>query len=292
MKTILVTGASGFLGSNLISYLLDKNYYVIGVDKKKNFLINKKFYFINSSLDNLRINKRKIDIIIHLAAFSGEKFFLDNPVIKIVEEIKSLNNIINIAKKNNVKNFIFSSSEWVYGDYFKKKIFEKDFYKDCNISSYYSLSKRFAEDIIRVQYKKKILNNYTILRLGIIYGKREYANSAVEGIFNDIKNKKAFFINGGLESARRFIYVDDVSKAIIKSINLRKPNIINISGPTLVSLKKIIKSSQMLLKNDNIKLKNFNKRNIIIRDISNKLSKKILRWSASINFANGIKKLL
>jgi len=291
MKTILVTGASGFLGSNLISYLLDKNYYVIGVDKKKNFLINKKFYFINSSLDNLHINKRKIDIIIHLAAFSGEKFFLDNPVIKIVEEIKSLNNIINIAKKNNVKNFIFSSSEWVYGDYFKKKIFEKDFYKDCNISSYYSLSKRFAEDIIRIQYKKKILNNYAILRLGIIYGKREYANSAVEGIFNDIKNNKKVIINGSLKSSRKFIYVDDISKAIIKSINLKKPHTLNIAGTSLISLKQIIKNSANVLKK-NYLVKNYNKNNLVVRNVSNKLSKKILRWHAEIGFFKGLKKLI
>jgi UDP-glucose 4-epimerase len=292
MAKILITGTSGYLGSNLINKLSHKKYNILGIDKKKN-LNNKHVKFLQTDIRKLKIPKSFYpDVIIHVGSLNSEKFYKKNAIGSYNLDINSTLKILEIASAYKVKNLIFASSEWVYGDHNKYKILKENTLIDKNsIKSFYALSKIISEDLIKIFYENKLIKNYIILRLGIFYGKREKPNSAVEGIFNDIKNNKEVIINGSLKSSRKFIYVDDISQAIIKCINLKKPHTLNIAGTSLISLKEIIKNSAKVLKKDYL-VKNYNKNNLVIRNISNKLSKKILRWHPEIGFYKGLKKLI
>jgi nucleoside-diphosphate-sugar epimerase len=293
MQKILITGTSGYLGSNLINKLSHKKYNILGVDKKKNLNNNKHVKFLQTDIRKLKIPKSFYpDVIIHVGSLNSEKFYKKNPIGSYNLDINSTLKILEIASVYKVKNLIFASSEWVYGDHNKYKILkENTLIEKSAIKSFHALSKIISEDLIKIFYENKLIKNYIILRLGIFYGKRKKPNSAVEGIFNDIKNNKEVIINGSLKSSRKFIHVDDISQAIIKSINLKKPHTLNIAGTSLISLKEIIKNSATILKK-NYLVKNYNKNNLVVRNVSNKLSKKILRCSPSISFINGIKKLL
>jgi UDP-glucose 4-epimerase len=293
MQKILITGTSGYLGSNLINKLSHKKYNILGVDKKKNLNGNKHVKFLQTDIRKLKIpNSFYPDVIIHVGSLNSEKFYKKNPIGSYKLDINSTLKILEIAAAYKVKNLIFASSEWVYGDHNKYKILKENMLIDKNtIKSFYALSKIISEDLIKIFYENKLIKNYIILRLGIFYGKRKKPNSAVEGIFNDIKNNKEVIINGSLKSSRKFIHVDDISKAIIKSINLKKPHTLNIAGTSLISLKQIIKNSANVLKKIYL-VKNYNKNNLVVRNVSNKLSKKILRWHAEIGFFKGLKKLI
>jgi nucleoside-diphosphate-sugar epimerase len=290
---ILITGTSGYLGGNLVNKLSHKNYNILGVDKKKNLNNIKNSKFLKTDIRKLKIPKSFYpDVIIHVGSLNSEKFYKKNPIGSYNLDINSTLKVLEIASAYKVKNLIFASSEWVYGDHNKYKILrENTLIEKSAIKSFYALSKIISEDLIKIFYENKLIKNYIILRLGIFYGKRKKPNSAVEGIFNDIKNNKEVIINGSLKSSRKFIHVDDISQAIIKSINLKKPHTLNIAGTSLISLKEIIKNSATILKK-NYLVKNYNKNNLVVRNVSNKLSKKILRWHAEIGFFKGLKKLI
>lgn len=293
MMKILITGTSGYLGGNLVNKLSHKNYNILGVDKKKNLNNIKNSKFLKTDIRKLKIPKSFYpDVIIHVGSLNSEKFYKKNPIGSYNLDINSTLKVLEIASAYKVKNLIFASSEWVYGDHNKYKILrENTLIEKSAIKSFYALSKIISEDLIKIFYENKLIKNYIILRLGIFYGKRKKPNSAVEGIFNDIKNNKEVIINGSLKSSRKFIHVDDISQAIIKSINLKKPHTLNIAGTSLISLKEIIKNSATILKK-NYLVKNYNKNNLVVRNVSNKLSKKILRWHAEIGFFKGLKKLI
>ena len=99
-------------------------------------------------------------------------------------------NLIELANKKKIKNFIFASTQWVYNfNSFKEKN-ESDLIDISKVKSEYSLSKLVSENNLRQNYETKNLNT-TILRFGIIYGPRFKNLSAVESIFyNSIENNK------------------------------------------------------------------------------------------------------
>ena len=155
IKKILITGANGYIG-NCLFHILKAKFSVIGIDKTDNN--NKKIHIINmldkKKLDII-ISKIKPDLIIHLAAQSlvdekinNNKYFKNNIVVT--------KNLIDIMKKNNIKNIIFSSTASVYK---KQKLIlkEKSLLKPI---STYAKTKLLCEKII----KKEININSVILR--------------------------------------------------------------------------------------------------------------------------------
>jgi nucleoside-diphosphate-sugar epimerase len=293
MNKILVTGSNGFIGQELTRQLIQKNFNVIGVDIKKNKLIKSKYLkSIILDLSKKKIsNIKNVDVIVHLSATVGDNFFNKNFNYYYLKDIQSLLNILQFASKNKVKNFVFASSEWVYGDNKNSyRIFENKPLLKNSIQSFYGLSKIISENLIKTLYLNKKIINYVILRFSIVYGKRKKPGSAVEGIFTEIKNNNKIIINGSKNSSRRFINVKDLCNGIVKAIKVRKPNIINLSSNQLISLKNIIDISQKILKKK-VKIHNINRNNLVIRNIDNSKAKKILKWKPKVNIINGIKEL-
>ena len=115
MKTYLVTGGSGFIGSNICKLLLNKGYFVISFDNnsrkkiKYQKIIHKNIKYIDGNiLDFKSLNKidKKIHGIFHLAFINGTKFFYQYPEKVLNVGVVGILNIINFAKKKKLKNFI------------------------------------------------------------------------------------------------------------------------------------------------------------------------------------------
>ena len=156
------------------------------------------------------------------------------------------------------------------------------------LKSLYAKSKLKSEfDLKRFYLKNKI--DISILRFGIIYGNRKKKGSAVENIFHQIINKKLLKI-GSYKTSRKYIHINDICVSILKSIDLKGLNILNIQGNELVSLKKLILISQKIM-NKKIRVIETNQKNPSIRNINNKITNKKLRFRPKINIFEGLKNI-
>ena len=168
-ETIVVTGASGFIGSHLVDFLLSKGCVVIGIDnmrtgKEENLasaISNDKFRLANADIRDSKLStmiEEDIDTIFHLAAISSIKKSVEDPLLVNDVNVNGTINVLELARKKNVNRFVFSSSAAIYGDPVKMPVRE-DF--PFNPLSPYAASKIAAEMFIQ-SYGKSFGMNTTI----------------------------------------------------------------------------------------------------------------------------------
>ena len=226
MKTVIVTGGLGFIGSNLINILNSKNYFVINIDKLtyasnlKNInsrIKNYKFYkgdINNKNLIKNILNKYNPSIIYNLAAETHVDRSIDGPKNFINSNILGVFNILESIKnhKNKIKLIQISTDE-VYGDIKKNyKSKENDAY---NPSSPYAASKASGDLLIK-SYIRTYKLNAIITNCCNNYGPNQYPEKLIPTIiYNLIKNKSRPIYGNG-KNIREWIYVKDHCNALIK----------------------------------------------------------------------------
>lgn len=197
MKFILI-GGSGFVGTNLSKFLVNKNHLVINISRKKrNFTIKNEYYF---KLDKkYLIRKKKIfenAIIIFLIGKSHNSSNYFNYSSEVKSEIDWMNFFFNISQKKKCKWILISSGGTIYGDS-KKTNSEKD---ELKSDTTYSLSNYIKETLFKI-YSNFFKYNYIILRLSNPFGPHQNFLSK-QGIISKIifcilKNKKLNLLNNG-----------------------------------------------------------------------------------------------
>lgn len=291
IKKIVITGSESFIGKALISELQTMDYDIIGFDSLKPN--NPTYEFHQTDIRNPEIVKMipsNTDVLIHLAALSRDPDCKNNAFECFDVNVMGTLNLVKAAKINNVKQFIFASSEWVYDKFIDLE--EKNEDADINISNHsseYALSKLVTESNLRQQHSNGFCN-VTILRFGIIYGPRKSNWSAVESIFSQIKNQDKVTV-GSLKTGRRFVHVVDIAKGITGSFGLEGFNIINLTGNDIVTLKDIIDTAQIIF-NKKIEVLESNPEQISVRNPSNLKAKKIIKWEPKIDLKTGLESLL
>ena len=234
MKKILITGGSGFIGSNLINYLIKKNYKICNIDKlsevstpeKFKVLINKrnyKFYKANLLNKNKVKNifyKFKPDFIINFAAEShvdrsidDPSFFLKNNILLSINLFEIFKNFSKVHKKSI---FFHISTDEVFGSILKGSYAESACY---NPSSPYASSKA-STDLIAISFIETYKLPIKILNLCNNFGPYQFLEKYIPTvIFNLIKNNKAPIYGNG-KNIREWIFVQDTCEAIYKVLKL------------------------------------------------------------------------
>ena len=226
MKTVIVTGGLGFIGSNLINILNSKNYFVINIDKLsyasnlKNInsrIKNYKFYkedINNKNLIKNILNKYNPSIIYNLAAETHVDRSIDGPKNFINSNILGVFNILESIKnyKNKIKLIQISTDE-VYGDIKKNyKSKENDAY---NPSSPYAASKASGDLLIK-SYIRTYKLNAIITNCCNNYGPNQYPEKLIPTIIYNLIKNKSIPIYGNGKNIREWIYVKDHCNALIK----------------------------------------------------------------------------
>ena len=290
-KKIIITGSESFIGKTLIKQLQSKDYEIIGFDSI--LPQNPTYEFHQVDIRNSKIYDlipKNTDILIHLAALSRDPDCKNKAIECFDVNVMGTLNLIKAAQLQNVKQFIFASSEWVNDEFIENE--EKDENSQINIfnhDSEYALSKLVTESNLRQQYNNGFCN-VTILRFGIIYGPRKSNWSAVESILNQVKTQDKVSV-GSLKTGRRFVHVSDIANGIIHSFGLDGFNIINLTGNKINTLKDIIELSQEIL-GKKIEVFENNSNQISIRNPSNNKAKKLINWEPQINLKSGLESLL
>lgn len=257
-RKILVTGNAGFIGSNLSQKLLELGDKVFGVDnfndyynpktKEKNIaklLKQNQFQqFRTDILDfkaiELIFKDRQPEIVVHLAARAGVRPSLENPELYLQVNAIGTKNLLEIAKKYRVKQFIFASSSSVYGNQIKVPFSETDIL-DKPVSPY-AATKLEGEKLCQ---ECKIPT--TVLRFFTVYGPKGRPDMAPYLFTEAILKDKPIIRYGDGSTSRDYTYIDDIVSGIIAALN--KPlafEIINLGNNRPVSLNEFIKIIERL----------------------------------------------
>ncbi len=313
MKKVVVTGGNGFIGSNLINYLLDKDFYVINIDKCKysrnSYLLknikNKKYNFFKIDIKDQKIFKIffkfKPDAIFNLAAETHVDRSIDNPKDFIDTNILGTFNILENIRKYEKKfkkkiKLIHVSTDEVYGD-LKKNIRSSES-SPYQPSSPYSASKASADHLIK-SYVRTYDMEAVISNCCNNFGPGQFPEKLIPKLIFNILNNKPLPIYGKGLNTREWIHVEDHCKALLliykkgkngESYNIGSKN--NISNLNLTKiLLKIIGDKINIGKNVKIKfVKDRPGHDLRYALNSNKIFKK-LKWQPNKKFETGLKEV-
>lgn len=287
---IFVTGSEGFVGKRLVSHLKNKGIEVTGVDIVK---------ALGSSTMAADIKSHKIsdfipaqvDAMIHLAGLTRNPDCQNKGYACFDANVMATLNLIDAAQTAGARQFIFASSEWVYGEW-KDACLIKDEETPLNahgLSSEYAFSKLVSEVNLRQKYNHGFCPT-TILRFGIIYGPREKNWGAVESLFNAVKTQEEIKV-GSLKTGRNFVHVDDIVSGIVNSLGLGGFNIINLQGDKFITLRDVIETSKRIL-DKNPKVIETSADNYNLRNVSNAKAARLIKWKPCIVLPEGLNSLM
>lgn len=286
---VVITGAKGFVGQEIALQCKKKGIDVLGID----IVDTDERNYHKADITTYGIKEiipEECDAIIHLAALSRDKDCKNNAYNCFNMNVMGTLNLIEAAQQRGVKNFIFASTEWVYGTFLENEIKNEDSFIDIEQqNSEYALSKLVSEANLRHKYQNGFCN-VSILRFGIIYGPRPSNWSAVETLFNDVRTKDTIFV-GSLRTGRCFIHVSDIAAGTVKAIGMKGFNLINLQGDRFVTLGDIIETSQKLL-NRTVAVTEKTPDDFNMRNVSNKKAKVLLKWEPQFNIEKGLRTLL
>jgi UDP-glucose 4-epimerase len=223
MKKVLVTGGAGFIGSNLVDLLLKNDYEVMVVDNQSanghdEYYWNsdaKNYQFDLSSFDHIETLTeicKECDYVFHLASDVSIPYCIDNPDKSYLNNVSSLCNVLEVARKSKVKRVVFSSTAAIYG-LTDKMCLETDTPDPLNP---YSVSKLSGEYLMKMY--SDLYNVQTVtLRYFNVYGPRQPKSgqyAPVMGIFLDqMRDGKSLTVVGDGRQTRDFIHVSDIALA-------------------------------------------------------------------------------
>jgi len=309
MKKIIVTGGLGFIGSNLIDLLINKNYFVINIDKvtyssnfynTKEHKSSKKYKFIKCDIGEKKLKKilfkYKPIAVFNLAAETHVDRSIDSPKNFIKSNIVDVFNLLECFKEYSKKNkskLIHVSTDEVYGDILSGRSSELYPYKP---SSPYAASKASSDHLVS-SYVRTYKIPAIVTNCSNNYGPKQHPEKLIPKLIYNILNNKPLPIYGKGTNSREWIYVKDHCEALLKVfISGKIGEFYNIgSNKNLnnlqVSRELIIKSKSIIKVGKKVKI-------LFVKDRpghdvryalnSNKIKKK-LGWSAKTNFEKGIK---
>ena len=225
----LVTGGAGFIGSNLCEAILNMGYSVRCLDdfstgKRKNiesFLSNKNFELIEGDIrdfDTCMKACEGIDYVSHQAAWGSVPRSIEMPLLYEEINIKGTINMMEAARRNNVKKFVYASSSSVYGD---EPNLPKTEDRVGKVLSPYALTKKTDEEYGRLYTKLYGLETIGF-RYFNVFGRRQdpdgYYAAVIPKFIKQLLNNESPKINGDGKQSRDFTYIDNVIEANLKGM--------------------------------------------------------------------------
>ena len=295
LTNVLVTGATGFIGTNLIYRLLDSNYNISIFSHKKSKMQNIKniipkldVYEINFSKPHIikeKIKKIKPDIVYHLASYGVNYHQTAYDKIINTNILGTLNLFNAISEYGNVNKVINLGSCFEYNPK-SKKMKEVD---EINPQTVYGISKVGQTNIAEYFCKQKNLPVIT-LRVFNTYGPFENQNRLIPSIILSMLNHKKVNINNP-NDVRDFVFVKDVVEGLVRASKIKKSGeILNIGTSKGYQVKEIVKKLSKIAKYDNIvfhESKTHEYEGKIVADITK--SKSILKWEPKYTIDKGLK---
>ena len=303
MKKIVITGAAGFIGSNLVDRFIHEGFFVYGIDNlitgsmdnlsHLNSMNN--FDFVNHDVTKYIDIKDKIDYVFHFASPASPIDYLEYPIQTLKANAIGGHNALGLAKKNNAK-FILASTSEVYGDPLEHPQKESYFGNVNPIGprSIYDEAKRFIESMTisyHVYHKLRV----SIVRIFNTYGPRMRIDDGrvLPTFIKQAASNKNLTVNGDGTQTRSFCYIDDLVNGILQLMKSEYSYPVNIGNDDEVTINEIASTLISILNSDSKIIYNqLPEDDPLKRKPDLSLAKKILNWSPKINNKDGFKMLI
>jgi UDP-glucuronate 4-epimerase len=258
MKTILITGGAGFIGSHLVDRLMaEGDWQITIIDDFNNFydpsikranikrhLALADFRLIEADIrdyDGIRqaLGETRFDCIVHLAARAGVRPSLTEPRLYVETNINGTMNLLELARERGTKQFVFGSSSSVYGENEKVPFREDD--PIFNPISPYAATKA-AGELICHTYSHLYGMRIVCLRFFTVYGARQRPDLAIHKFAKLISAGKEIPVFGDGTSRRDYTYIDDIIAGVRAAIDYDQTNyeVINLGESRTVELRELI----------------------------------------------------
>lgn len=227
-SVFLVTGGAGFIGSNLCEAILKLGYQVRCLDdlstgKQENvdiFIDNPNYTFINGDIKDLDTCMKAcegVDFVLNQAAWGSVPRSIEMPLFYCANNIMGTLNMLEAARQNSVKKFVYASSSSVYGD--EQKLPKKEGVEGTPLNPY-AVTKRADEEWAKQYTKHYGLDTYG-LRYFNVFGRRQDPNGAYAAVIpkfiKQLLNGEIPTINGDGKQSRDFTYIENVIEANLKA---------------------------------------------------------------------------
>ena len=256
MKTILVTGGAGFIGSHVIERLLAEGSRVVCLDnfdsfydpavkhanlasaqKKSSFRLIEGDIRDESTLDGL-FREERIEAVFHAAARAGVRPSIQDPVLYHDVNVQGTTRLLEAVRSSQVKNFVFASSSSVYGIANRTPFSEED-PADFPISPY-AATKR-AGELLCYTYHHLYGLPVTCLRFFTVYGPRQRPEMAIHKFTRLIDSGRPVPVFGDGTSRRDYTYISDIVEGVIRALAKPRPyEILNIGGSQTTELRNLV----------------------------------------------------
>ena len=303
MKKIVITGAAGFIGSNLVDRLINEGFFVYGIDNlitgsldNLSHLSSKNnFDFVNHDVTKYIDIKDKIDYVFHFASPASPVDYLEYPIQTLKANAIGGHNALGLAKKNNAK-FILASTSEVYGDPLEHPQKESYFGNVNPIGprSIYDEAKRFIESMTisyHIYHKLRV----SIVRIFNTYGPRMKIDDGrvLPTFIKQAASNKDLTVNGDGTQTRSFCYIDDLVNGIIQLMNSEYSYPINIGNDDEVTINEIASTLISILNSQSkVVYNDLPEDDPLKRKPDLTLAKKILNWTPKIDKKDGFEMLI
>jgi UDP-glucuronate 4-epimerase len=309
MKTVLVTGVAGFIGSNLVPTLLEKGYRVVGVDNfddtydikfkesnivpcipNPNFILHRKDIRDLPALTAI-FEAEKPSYVVHLAAKADTRKAVDAPRTYVSVNIDGTLNILELCREYPVENLVIASSSSVYGNS-SQVPFTEDQQADRPISPY-GATKRSVEHLAHT-YRHNFGMNITCLRYFNAVGENNRPGMVPYIWTEKMLKEEEIEISGDGSRKRDYTYVGDIVIATI--LAMEKPlgfEIINVGNNTPVSLNELLTIFEKVIGTKvRVKSRPSHGASVEITYADVRKAKKLLGWTPTTSLEEGITKLV
>lgn len=245
-KKIVITGGSGFIGSNLTQELSKENQVTVVdnlstgyLENIQNFINSGDIIFVEGSITDMDLLQKlfeDVDYIFHQAAIPSVPRSVKDPISSNYTNVNGTLNVLVAARDNNVKKLVYASSSSAYGD--TPVLPKSEDMKPCPLSPY-AISKLTAEYYCQVFSDVYSLATAS-LRYFNVFGPRqdpssEYA-AVIPKFIGSVLNDKSPIVYGDGEQTRDFTFVDDVVNANILAAESMSTGVFNIAGGKRISI--------------------------------------------------------
>ena len=289
---VLVIGGSGFIGSHIVDKLREK-----GVDVRIYDGIMPTFrkdieFYQGSILDltSLGFAVNGIDAIFHLAAVADVKDVYNEPYYSESINVRGTLNVLEVARKANVKRIIYGSTTWVYSEANENIVNELT---PLRAPSHFYTATKLASEYYCNSYSKLYGLEITILRYGIPYGPRARDGAVIPIFVKKALTGEPIIISGDGAQFRKFVYVEDLAEGNVLALkNIAKNKIYNLDGTVKISIKDIAETTKKILNDVKIEYGPSRVGDFSGKEVSSELAEKELGWIPKTSFEEGLRKYI